>query len=187
MAVNGAQIVADARRYLGVPYLYGGTNPKIGMDCSGLVYVVCHDLGITSCPRTSEEQWAWVTKTSTPGTGDLVFFTGAESDPPPGHVGIVVTPGQMIDEPHTGTVCQTGSYQANGTGVNQLIGYGSIPGVSPSPTGSASTQPLPATTGAAAVVIGVLAGSGFGLVLLAVVLIPGAVLLYKAVRGSGTR
>jgi hypothetical protein len=91
----------------------------------------------------------------------------------------------MIDEPHTGTVCQTGSYQANGTGVNQLIGYGSIPGVSPSPTGSASTQPLPAaTTSAAAVVIGVLAGSGFGLILLAVILIPGAIVLYKILRGK---
>lgn len=137
--VSGADVVSDARRYLGVPYVYGGTNRKSGLDCSGLVLVVCQDLGITSCPRTSEEQWGWVDRVGSDqiATGDLVFFVGAELDPSPGHVGIVVSPGQMIDAPYTGTVVSQ-SHFSNGTGVNRIVGYGRIPGISTSPSANSA-------------------------------------------------
>jgi cell wall-associated NlpC family hydrolase len=101
--VTGASVVADAEQYLGVPYQWGGTSPTTGFDCSGLVQHVYGDLGI-SLPRTSQEQ-------STVGTpvdsiadarpGDLVFFEPGSSGP--GHVGIYIGNGQMIDAPHTGT------------------------------------------------------------------------------------
>jgi hypothetical protein len=130
-AVTGGDVVADARRYLGVPYVYGGTNRQSGLDCSGLVLVVCEDLRIAGCPRTSEEQWAWVhpVAKSDAATGDLVFFTGAELDPPPGHVGIVVTKGIMIDSPHTGSVVSQTTYPSDGSGVDHIVGVGRIPGV----------------------------------------------------------
>lgn len=137
---TGADVVSDARRYFGVPYVYGGTNRRTGLDCSGLVLVVCQDLGITSCPRTSEEQWAWVDRIDSHeiSPGDLVFFVGAEIDPPPGHVGILVSPGMMIDAPYTGTVVQEQHF-SDGPGTARIIGYGRIPGVNRSPTSNANT------------------------------------------------
>jgi len=48
---TGADVVADARRYLGVPYVLGGTTAAGGMDCSGLVQTVFKDLGVTDVAR----------------------------------------------------------------------------------------------------------------------------------------
>lgn len=166
VAVTGADVVADATRYLGVPYVYGGTSRTSGLDCSGLVLVVCEDLNLTGCPRTSEEQWAWVSHIdqSAAGAGDLVFFVGAEGDPPPGHVGIVVSAGRMIDAPYTGTVVRYDNFATTGaTGVMQIIGYGSIPGVTPSASANSSLisgySPQQAEGGALGAIF------GFGLLL----------------------
>lgn len=139
---SGADVVSDARRYLGVPYRFGGTDRRSGLDCSGLVLVVCEDLRIGNCPRTSEEQWAWVNRihSSEAGPGDLVFLVGAEIDPPPGHVGIVVAPGKFIDAPFTGAVVREDDYSLHGTGVNRVMGFGRIPGVSGSLTANRSTD-----------------------------------------------
>ena len=126
--VSGARIVSAARSWLGVPYLYGGTSRR-GVDCSGLVLEVSLEVGITGCPRTSEEQWTWCEHISAheAGAGDLVFFVGAEIDPPPGHVGILVAPNVMIDAPTTGmTVSQTSF--SDGPGINRIIGYGRMRG-----------------------------------------------------------
>jgi hypothetical protein len=123
---SGADIVAEARSLLGVPYLYGGTDPHVGLDCSGLVLVVCQRLGI-NCPRTSEEQFAWGIPVDTPSPGDLAFFIGSPIDPPPGHEGIVVSPGRMIDAPFSGTVVRYDAFSTNGTGVNGFMGYRRIP------------------------------------------------------------
>lgn len=128
-AISGADIVTDARRYLGVPYQYGGTDRRTGLDCSGLILVVCEDLGIGNCPRTSEEQFAWAAQIDAgqAGPGDLVFFVGSEIDPPPGHVGIVVSPGQMINAPFTGAVVRTDNYSLSGSGVNKVLGFRRLP------------------------------------------------------------
>lgn len=138
-SVSGANVVADARRYLGIPYKYGGTDRRSGLDCSGLVLVVCEDLGISGCPRTSELQWAWThhLPADQAGAGDLVFFVGAEIDPPPGHVGILVAPNTMIDAPFTGSVVSETRF-SNGPGSDKIIGYGRIPGVSGSSSANAS-------------------------------------------------
>ncbi len=103
---TGASVVADAEQYLGVPYQWGGTSPTTGFDCSGLVQHVYGDLGIT-LPRTSEEQVTVGTPVDTVADaqpGDLVFFEPGVSGP--GHVGIYIGNGQMIDAPHTGTDVQ---------------------------------------------------------------------------------
>lgn len=131
--VTRAGFIAQVRRALGKPYVYGAAGPD-SFDCSGLVYYSCRKIGIMDCPRTSEAQFAWTERVTVPLPGDLVFFEGAELDPPPGHVGIVIAPGLMIDAPHTGTVVQQASYGTNGSGVNRFMGYGRIPGLGPGRT-----------------------------------------------------
>ena len=104
--VSGSSVVADAQQYLGVPYRWGGTDPSTGLDCSGLVQRVYGDLGI-SLPRTSQEQVTVGTPVASLAQaqpGDLVFFEPTSSGP--GHVGIYIGNGQMIDAPHTGTDVQ---------------------------------------------------------------------------------
>lgn len=123
-----ADFVADVRSCLGRPYVWGADGPD-AFDCSGLVWYNAHRVGLTKCPRTSEEQFAWCDKVTTPLPGDLVFFTGAENDPPPGHVGVVIAPGRMIDAPHTGAVVQEAGFGINGTGVDKFLGYGRMPGL----------------------------------------------------------
>lgn len=104
--VPGASVVADAQKYLGVPYLWGGTNPAVGLDCSGLVQKVFSDLGV-NLPRTADEQslvGTPVSSLSQAQPGDLVFFAGSDGTAAdPGHVGIYVGNGQMIDAPYSGT------------------------------------------------------------------------------------
>lgn len=173
--LSGADVLADAQRYLGVPYKYGGTSRSSGLDCSGLVLVVCQDIGITSCPRTSEEQWAWASRidAASAGAGDLVFFTGAELDPPPGHVGFLVASGRMINAPFTGAVVRYDNFDLNGTGINAVTGYGRIPGVngsaSANPSVMAPSGPTPEQQAAAGF------GAGVGSVL--VLLVMGAIIL----------
>ncbi len=106
---SGQQVVTDAEKYLGVPYVWGGTDPSSGLDCSGLVQRVYRDLGI-DLPRTSQEQaqvGTPVASLADAQPGVLVFFAGSDgTDSAPGHVGIYVGNGMMIDAPHTGTDVQ---------------------------------------------------------------------------------
>ncbi len=103
---TGQAAAADAQKYLGVPYLWGGTDPSQGLDCSGLVQDVYSDVGI-SLPRTSQEQATVGTPVASLAEaqpGDLVFFPGSDGTAAaPGHVGIYLGNGMMIDAPHTGT------------------------------------------------------------------------------------
>lgn len=105
-AVTGSQVVADAATYIGVPYQWGGTSPSTGFDCSGLVQHVYADLGI-SLPRTSQQQATVgrpVASLADARPGDLLFFEPGPGGP--GHVGIYIGDGKMIDAPHTGTTVQ---------------------------------------------------------------------------------
>lgn len=54
-AGSGDSVVAEARKYLGVPYVWGGTNPGKGLDCSGLVQLVFRNLGV-ELPRVARQQ-----------------------------------------------------------------------------------------------------------------------------------
>lgn len=98
---KGSAIVAEAQKYLGVQYVWGGTTPD-GFDCSGLVQYVCNTLGI-SVNRVAEDQF----KNGTPVNkdelqpGDLVFF---EQNGYIHHVGIYAGNNMMIHAPRTGDV-----------------------------------------------------------------------------------
>jgi cell wall-associated NlpC family hydrolase len=102
----GTAVVADARRYLGVPYRWGGTDPATGLDCSGLVQRVYRDLGV-SLPRTSSQQATAgraVASLADARPGDLVFFDNDASRAGVDHVGIYVGNGRMIAAPERGDV-----------------------------------------------------------------------------------
>jgi cell wall-associated NlpC family hydrolase len=115
-AINAPnQVVAAAIGYaeeqLGKPYLFGGTGPD-AFDCSGLVMMAYRAAGV-DIERTSEQQWA--TETRVPASqaqpGDLVFFAGADgTQTDPGHVGLVIGDGKMIEAYATGFPIRVATY-----------------------------------------------------------------------------
>jgi len=90
---------------LGKPYLWGGTSPKTGFDCSGLVWYAYKDLVKFKIPRTANEMYhlrdAASVKRNELEKGDLVFFRingrGAAD-----HVGVYLGNGKFIQSPRTG-------------------------------------------------------------------------------------
>ncbi|HEY6275610.1 MAG TPA: C40 family peptidase [Streptosporangiaceae bacterium] len=110
-----AAAIAFARAQLGKPYLWGGTGPD-AFDCSGLVMMAYRTAGV-DIPRTSEQQWAWGPRVA-PGheaPGDLVFFAGADgTTTSPGHVGMVIGNGLMIEAFATGFPIRIAPYGGRG-------------------------------------------------------------------------
>ena len=88
-------IVNAAYSQLGVPYVWGGTTPGVGLDCSGFTQY-CHRVAGISIGRTSEVQGGGGKAVSNPQPGDLVCYGS--------HIGIYIGGGQMIHAPHTGDV-----------------------------------------------------------------------------------
>ncbi|MFC3689499.1 transglycosylase SLT domain-containing protein [Aquipuribacter hungaricus] len=100
---TGGDVVDAARRYLGVPYRWGGTDPATGLDCSGFVQRVFADLGV-DLPRTVADQrhaGTAVASMADARPGDLLVFDSAGS-PSGRHIGIYVGDGQMIASPKKG-------------------------------------------------------------------------------------
>jgi len=105
-ATSEGAVVTEARKYLGVPYLWGGTDPAKGLDCSGFTKLVYGNLGI-ELPRTSSQQataGTAVASLADARPGDLVFFDHDGSRPGIDHVGIYVGDGKMIAAPQAGEV-----------------------------------------------------------------------------------
>lgn len=107
---TGSAVVDAATKYLGVPYQWGGTDPKTGLDCSGLTQRVFADIGI-DLPRTSSQQATAgrpVANLDQAQPGDLVFFDYS-SRPGIDHVGIYIGDGKMIAAPQEGEVVKVQS------------------------------------------------------------------------------
>jgi cell wall-associated NlpC family hydrolase len=118
----GPQAVAIAKRYLGIPYVWGGSTPTGGFDCSGLVMYVYKQLGITLDHYAA---WQFLEgKRIAPADlepGDLVFFEPKADGP--GHVGMYVGDGKMINAPHTGDVVRIVSIQGRSGYVGAVRPY----------------------------------------------------------------
>jgi hypothetical protein len=107
-AAQSSAVVSIAIQYLGIRYKWGGATPKAGFDCSGLVQYVFAQLDVP-LPHYAASQYhspgaVWVAPNRLQ-PGDLVFFTGPDGTRrAPGHVGIYIGDGYLIDAPHTGSV-----------------------------------------------------------------------------------
>jgi peptidoglycan DL-endopeptidase CwlO len=105
LGASHPEVVRIAERYLGVPYVWGGTSPR-GFDCSGLMQYCYAQIGI-NLPRTSSVQFHYgdyipPDRLDLLEPGDLVFF-GYGGDPGQvHHVGMYVGGGNMIEAPYTG-------------------------------------------------------------------------------------
>ncbi|SHN42030.1 transglycosylase SLT domain-containing protein [Cryptosporangium aurantiacum] len=114
---TGGDIVTAARKYLGVPYVFGGTDPMRGLDCSGLVQRVFKDLGV-DVPRLVRHQRLEGTpvpsmKQAKPG--DLLVFDGYE------HIGIYVGNGKMLHAPEPGERVKIGSVYETPTSIRRVL------------------------------------------------------------------
>ncbi len=94
----GTRVVDYARRFRGVRYVYGGSSPRTGFDCSGFVRYVYAHFGLTLA-HSSYAQFGRGRRVNRGSLrpGDLVFFDGL------GHVGIYIGNGRFIHAPHEGT------------------------------------------------------------------------------------
>lgn len=99
-ADKGSIIVNAAYSQIGVPYVWGGTTPGVGLDCSGLVQYCYRQAGIP-IPRTSGDILAHGTIVNNPQPGDICWT--------PGHVAIYIGGGQMIEAQQTGVPVKVSS------------------------------------------------------------------------------
>lgn len=102
-----AALIKEAEKYLGYPYVWGGSSPSTSFDCSGFVCWVFSNSSVHNLPRTTAQgiynQCAHVSAADAK-PGDIIFFTGTyASSGPVSHVGIYVGGGMMI---HCGSPIQ---------------------------------------------------------------------------------
>jgi cell wall-associated NlpC family hydrolase len=103
-SASESAVVAEAQKYIGVPYLWGGTDPAKGLDCSGFTQLVYGNLGV-DLPRTSSQQATAgraVASVADARPGDLVFFDHSSSRAGIDHVGIYIGNGKMMAAPQPG-------------------------------------------------------------------------------------
>jgi cell wall-associated NlpC family hydrolase len=101
------EIVGTAKRFIGVPYRWGGSSPKQGFDCSGLTMVVYQFNGL-NLPRSSRQQYRVGTSVerSELSQGDLVFFA-TSGGRRVSHVGIYIGSDRFIHAPGRGKRIRT--------------------------------------------------------------------------------
>ena len=171
-----SSIIATAASQAGVPYLWGGMTPSVGMDCSGLVGWTYKQQGIT-LPRTVATIRPVVRSipASQVKPGDLVFSGFTQDGKHHTHVGIVVDPVKKTfwHAPNVGDVVRLGSYSSgwyNGSTFGTVISPtvdtdatapstpGTSTGTGNAPGGSTTTPSTP-TTGSGSVVVTTPGGS----------------------------
>ncbi len=91
-----AAILTEAEKYLGYPYVWGGSSPATSFDCSGFVSWVINQSGWNVGRLGAQGLYNICTPTSSPKPGDLVFFVGTYDTPGVSHCGIYVGDGMMI-------------------------------------------------------------------------------------------
>ena len=143
---TGADLVAEARKYTGVPYAWGGSSAQ-GLDCSGLVKLSLSALGV-DMPRVARQQMTQGTPVASLAEaqpGDLLVFDGGS------HIGIYLGEGRMIDAPKPGDHVRERDVYETPTAIRRVL-----------PTAAeaaAAAQPAAAAPSAAAQVEQLLASS----------------------------
>jgi cell wall-associated NlpC family hydrolase len=97
-------VVDEARKYLGLPYVWGGTSATTGVDCSGLVQSVYRSLGY-DLPRLSADQARSgrpIASLAQAQPGDLIAWDNSSRNNGADHIAIYVGDGKMIEAPRTG-------------------------------------------------------------------------------------
>ena len=90
-------LITEAEKYLGYPYVWGGSNPSTSFDCSGFVSYVLTNSGLCNTGRLGAQGLYNIsTPVSDPQPGDLVFFVGTYDTTGVSHVGIYVGDGMML-------------------------------------------------------------------------------------------
>ena len=120
-----AAIITEAEKYLGMPYVWGGSSPMTSFDCSGYVSWVINHSGWDVGRLGSDGLWGICTPISAAEAkpGDLIFFHSTYDTPLTSHVGIYVGDGMMIHcgDPISYASTTTSYWQAH------FFGYGRLP------------------------------------------------------------
>ena len=116
----------EASKYLGRAYVWGGSSPSTGFDCSGFVCWVINHSGVGNVGRTTAEglrQWTDPIPASERQPGDIIYFQGTYDTPGASHVGIYIGDGKMI---HCGDPIKVSNVDS-GYFKQHFLGYGRIP------------------------------------------------------------
>ena len=123
-----AALLTEAEKYLGYPYVWGGSSPATSFDCSGFVsWAINHcGMGWDFGRRGTDSLYFDVCTPISPDEakpGDLIFFQGTYDTPNTSHVGIYVGDGMML---HCGDPIQYTSIQTN-YWQSHFYGFGRLP------------------------------------------------------------
>lgn len=123
--MNGTRLTEAASKYIGLPYVWGGNDPSVGLDCSSFVQNVYRDMGV-ELPRVTWDQMKEGTPVASMAQaqpGDLMFsFNG-------GHVAIYLGDGKAIDAPQPGKTIQirdAWENDGNLTAIRRIMPSGSL-------------------------------------------------------------
>ena len=118
---KASQVISIAMQHLGTPYVWGGSSPSTGFDCSGFIMYVFAQIGV-SLPHHAASQYGYGVAVSQDQLqpADLVFFDGL------GHAGIYIGGGQFIHAPHSGDVVKISSiyegwYSSTWVGARRIL------------------------------------------------------------------
>ena len=160
---TGRAVVDIAMEYQGVPYVWGGSDPSKGLDCSGLVQKAFGRLGM-DLPRVSRDQATQgvaVASLDQARPGDLIAF-GRPVD----HIAIYMGDGKIIHSPRSGDVVKIAEIHRTPTAIRRLV-PDSASAVTPGagsgtagPTGVAGTVPIAQSTPALAQYSSLFASAG---------------------------
>ena len=92
-------LITEAEKYIGMPYVWGGSNPNTSFDCSGFICWSMRNSGVWNVGRTSAQglyNLCTPVAKSNAQPGDLIFFKGTYDTPGISHVGLYVGAGKML-------------------------------------------------------------------------------------------
>ena len=118
-----AALLTEAEKYVGYPYVWGGSSPATSFDCSGYLSWVLNQCGWNVGRLGATGLYNYCTPTSDPQPGDLVFFVGTYDTDGVSHCGLYLGDGMML---HCGDPIGYANLNTN-YWQSHLLGYGRLP------------------------------------------------------------